>query len=253
MQPRHQAREHLDGAVVVRIAQVSATMPGLAALGQYLLGNEAERAARYRFAEDRARFVIGRALTRTSLGHYLGANPLSFPFAYTKREQPVLMRNENISFSITHTGDYVAVALTANARVGIDIEHARSKADLVALSKRILSTKDRRIFTTLPVADSLAAFFRIWTRKEAYLKARGEGISDGLQKFSVSFSTDEITTVIDERDRVNEAKWRLHSLKVVDGYTGCVACDDPGKRIDLQKVKFKEAELIADSPGGGTQ
>ncbi len=141
----------------------------------------------------------------------------------------------------------VAVALTSHAQVGVDLEYLEIQSDLLELAKRILSEEDHQKFQALPHGDLPAAFFRTWTRKEAYLKARGEGIAEGLQQISVAFGPEEITSIKDARDGSVAGNWRLINLPVPVNYMGCVACDDAEKRIECNLIHFEHGEIIEDS------
>ena len=241
------SRDHLNGHVVVWIAQVSREHNSLSSLDRFLDDRERARAERFRFPEDRARFVLGRSLVKTGLGHYLQIPAASIELSYTDRDRPIFLANNSIQFSISHTQDLVAVAFTSHAHVGIDVEFMQAKSDLLALAKRILSDDDYQKFQTLPATELTDAFFRIWTRKEAYLKASGEGITDGLQKISVSFSADEITSVQDSRNASNVDSWRLITLPTPAMYKGSVACDDIAKKVDCHFVHFENGEIVRDS------
>jgi 4'-phosphopantetheinyl transferase len=227
--------KELDENAVVWIARLSESREAVSMLDALLDDSERERAGRFRFPDDRARFTIGRAMARKALGHFLQREPASISFTRTERGRPVLPRHE-LAFNISHARDFIAVGVAKDARVGIDIECVDRKIDLMGLVERILSERDFRAFATLPEEEKLAAFFRVWTRKEAYLKARGEGISEGLQSITVSFGADAISTITDTRDEAGAAKWRLHALPVPDDYQGCVACDDPRKKIAVEWV-----------------
>jgi 4'-phosphopantetheinyl transferase len=241
---KDERREHLEGHVVVWLTEVSNGQKAMPFLEPCLDAHDRERAERYRFAGDRARYVLGRALVRNILGHYLGQRPEMIALAYTERGRPYFPADETMRFSLTHTRDLVAVALTAEAEVGIDIEYAERKLKLNDLAERILSAEDFGAFQALPESEKVAAFFRVWTRKEAYLKARGEGISEGLQKMSVSFDAEEITFLSDTRDEAAAPKWRMHALSLPAEYTGAVACDEAGKQIDFRRVGFEGGEVI---------
>ena len=238
------AREQLDVHIVVRMIQVSTAQDALPFLESCLDAHDRERAARFRFAEDRARYVLGRALVRKCLGHYLAQTPETIELAYTGRGRPYFPLDETLQFSITHARDWVAIALTANARVGIDLEFMERKLNLAELAERILSADDFRAFQALPEPEKEPVFFRVWTRKEAYLKARGEGISEGLQQISVSFAADETTFLTDSRDESAAHKWRAYALDVPAGYAGALACDDSAKRIDFQRVRFENGKVL---------
>lgn len=240
-------RDHLAGHMIVWIAQVSQAQDSLIFLEPCLDGRDRERAARFRFAEDRARFVLGRGLLRKCLGHYLQQTPETIELAYTDRDRPFFPHDEKVQFSISHTHDLVAIALTTGARIGIDLEYAQPHLDFVELAKRIFSEADLQIFLALPDGEKPAAFLRAWTRKEAYLKARGEGIAEKLQEISVSFGPEETISIEDGRDDSAAETWRLLALPVPAGYAGTLACDDIGKRLEGAFVQLNRGEIIADS------
>ena len=249
MPMKQDRREHLDDAIVVWMARVSAAHDSLIFLESCLDLHDHERAARFRFPEDRARFVLGRGLLRKCLGRYLRQTPETIKLAYTDRGRPILPQDETIQFSISHTHDLVAIALTAQARVGIDLEYVQPDLDPLELAGRIFSEKDLRIFQALPRSETLPAFFRAWTRKEAYLKARSEGIAEGLRLVSVPFGPEETASLTDARDESAARTWRLHALPVSADYMGSLACDDAGKRLEYHQVHFNKNEVILDSSG----
>ncbi|HEV3272139.1 MAG TPA: 4'-phosphopantetheinyl transferase superfamily protein [Candidatus Methylacidiphilales bacterium] len=240
-------REHLAGSMIVWIAQVSKARDSLVFLEPCLDGRDRERAARFRFAEDRARFVLGRGLLRKCLGRYLEQTPETIELATTDRGRPVLPHDETVQFSISHTHDLVAVALTADARIGIDLEHMKLPPDLPDLAKRILSEEDFQAFQALPGSETPAAFYRAWTRKEAYLKARGEGIAEGLRQISVSLGPEKTGVIRDARDKTAEQTWRLLALPVPADYVGSLACDDAGKRLECAFIHLDKSEVVGDS------
>ena len=239
-------RDHLDSAIVVWMAQVSQAHDSLPFLEPFLYLNDKQRAARFRFPEDRARFVLGRGLLRQCLGRYLGQIAATIKLAYTALGRPIFPQDQTIQFSMTHTHDLVAIAVTARAQVGIDLEYMQSPADLSELAGRILSAEDFRIFQTLSSVEKIPAFYRAWTRKEAYLKARGEGISEGLQQVSVAFGPEESAFVIDTRDESAAQKWRLHPLPAPVNYLGSIACDNAQKRLDFHRVHLNKGDVILD-------
>ena len=244
---RPHRREHLAGHMIVWIAQVSKAQDSLIFLEPCLDSRDRERAARFRFSEDRARFVLGRGLLRNCLGHYLQQTPETIELATADRGRPILPHDETVQFSISHTHDLVAVALTADARVGIDLECVQPHWDLPELAKRIFSEEDLQTFQALPGHEAPAAFFRAWTRKEAYLKARGEGIAEGLRQISVSLGPEETGSVKDARDKSAAQTWRLFALPVPADYMGSLACDNVDKQLECNFVHLNKSEIVGDS------
>jgi 4'-phosphopantetheinyl transferase len=246
------SRGHLNETIVVWITKVSASQESLPYLESCLDSKDQVRAARFRFPEDRARFLLGRTLVRKSLGLYLHQSPETIELAHTSKGRPFFPQDETLQFSISHTRDLVAIALTAGAKVGIDLEYMRLNLDLLELARRILSVEDFQIFQNTPTCEKSAAFFRAWTRKEAYLKARGEGIAEGLQLVSVSLGAEKISPIKDAREGCASENWRLHTLPVSANYMGHLACDDATKQIAFCPIHFERGEVIPDSPGSLT-
>jgi 4'-phosphopantetheinyl transferase len=176
----------------------------------------------------------------------LQQTPETIELAYTDRGRPILPHDETVQFSISHTHDLVAIALTAGARVGIDLECVQPHWDLPELAKQIFSEKDLQTFQALAASEAPAAFFRAWTRKEAYLKARGEGIAEGLRQISVSFGPEETGSVKDARDESAARTWRLLTLPVPADYRGSLACDHADKQLECTFVHLDKSEIIRD-------
>jgi 4'-phosphopantetheinyl transferase len=240
-------REHLTRHIVVWIARLSQSRDTLASLEPCLDGHDRERAARFHFADDRARFVLGRGLLRKCLGFYLEQSPETIELAYTDLGRPILPHDATIQFNISHTKDLVTLAVTAHAQVGIDVELAHPHPDLIELANRIFSETDFQKFQALPSGEALPAFYRAWTRKEAYLKARGEGIAEGLPLISASLGAEKTSTITDTRDKAAAQTWRVVDLLVPNDYTACLACDDAHKRVECRYVHLDKGEIIGDS------
>jgi 4'-phosphopantetheinyl transferase len=237
--------EDLDRAVVVWIAPLAALHDSLDAFAARLDSREIERAGRFHFPEDRARFVAGRGLLRLGLRRFAPHLPGSIELAYTGLGRPVLPEGQSgPHFSISHTHDLVAVAFTNEARVGIDIEYLQPALDVLELGERIFSADDFRAFQTLPPDERRAAFYRAWTRKEAYLKALGEGIATSLQQITVSFGADDVSGLTDTRDAA-AAAWRLYGLPIPDGYAGALACDDAGRMPHWRHLQLRTGDIVA--------
>jgi 4'-phosphopantetheinyl transferase len=237
-------REHLAGPMIVWIASVRQARDSLIFLEGSLDERDRERAARFRFAEDRERFVLGRGLLRKGLGRYLQRDAETVELAYTDRGRPFLADDETVQFSISHAHDLVAIALTAEARIGIDLEYVQSDLDFLGLAERIFSEGDLQAFRGLAQTEAPRAFYRAWTRKEAYLKARGEGIAERLRQVSVSLKAEEVGSIRDGQDGSGVPTWRLMALPVPANYLGSVACDDPGKRLECSWVDLDQGEII---------
>jgi 4'-phosphopantetheinyl transferase len=230
-------------SAVVWLAHLSDLRPALPGLEALLDRREQERAARFRFPEDKARFVAGRGLLRHGLRRYAPRVPASIEMTYSSLGRPLISAAHDAPhFSISHTRDLVALAFAAEAQVGIDLEYMKPSVDMVELAERILSEDDFKSFQALPHSERLGSFYRMWTRKEAYLKARGEGIATGLRDVTVSFLPELTSPLVDRRESAS-ACWRLHALPIAEDYVGYVACDEPDRPVACFSAQVLNGEV----------
>ena len=145
--------------------------------------DERERAARFRFPRDRRRYTATRALLRALLGGYLETEPESLNFRYTEHGKPALAganEGSNLQFNVSHSDGVALFGLTLGRTIGVDVERVRHDFDVVTIAKRFFSATEQRTFAALPAAQHHRAFFDCWTRKEAYVKALGDGCTGNL-------------------------------------------------------------------------
>ena len=159
-----------------------------------LLLDEAEisRARRFYFERDRRRFTVARGLLRVFLGRYLNVPPESVAFGYTQRGKPFLLLPETeFQFNLSHSGGKALFAFARSHKVGVDVEAGeRLGDDWPSLARRYFSAREQAELNALPEHQRRAAFLTGWARKEAYLKATGLGIADGLQTIEVTLGPD---------------------------------------------------------------
>jgi 4'-phosphopantetheinyl transferase len=166
------------GEVHIWPAQPTEGGIGLAKLARTLSADEQQRAAEFRFARDRDRFTRHRGLLRTVLSWYLSLEPAEIRFSYGRSGKPSLdhrVHARPLHFNLAHAGD-VALLAVSRRRVGVDVELMEPLPDLAGIAARFLSRRESALIRRLPESRRLSAFFRAWTRKEAILKAAGEGL-----------------------------------------------------------------------------
>ena len=172
----------------VHVWRVDVAGGGAVAL-ETLSEGERERAARFHFAADRDRFVASHAALRGILAPYLGAEPSSLVFGEGAQGKPLLdapAHGRSLRFSLSHSGDLALVAVSLGREVGVDVEHVRPRADLADFVARYFSPREREVQARIPSDDRLRAFYEVWTLKEAYLKACGDGLLRELDAFDVT-------------------------------------------------------------------
>ena len=187
-------------------------------LARLLSGDEVVRADRLSRGEVRDRFVVGRATLRRVLGLYLGIGPESVVFHYGPRGKPAVEGagvGPPPQFNLAHSRGLALLALTRGRRVGIDVEEVRPMPEVERVVERFFSPRERGEFRSIPGPLRLAAFFRGWTRKEAFLKAIGEGLVMPLDHFDVSLSPAEPPELLAVAGSTGEAaRWTLSDLDV---------------------------------------
>ena len=193
--------------------------------------DERVRAGRYRTARHRARFVARRAMLRMLLARFLGEREELIEFDYGSDGKPCISEPEcgrALGFNLSHSGDVAVFGLAPGATVGIDVERVRDTGDLLDVSELCFSPRERTIIRALPRSDQCAAFYRCWTRKEAYVKALGCGLSAPLDEIDVAFGAREEPAVLRVgRDHSEPARWRMQPLALPAGYVGAVAVGAP--------------------------
>jgi 4'-phosphopantetheinyl transferase len=194
-----------------------------------LAPDEWERARNFYFEKDRQRFIVARGLLRTILSLYLGIKPATLLFQYNMYGKPALAcltGEKQISFNVSHTRGIALYAVTLQRSIGVDIEHIDAKVGGNDIVERFFSPREISAFRVLPPALQREAFFRAWTRKEAYIKARGEGLSRPLDQFGVSLAPGEPAALLEADDDPGEAtRWSLRDLSVGSGYLAALAVE----------------------------
>jgi len=211
-------RELHNTAILVADLKQPPLTPG--ELWLTLSSDEHARAARFRFPHLRDRFRTGRGMLRVLLAHYCHAEPHELTFSFTGNGKPVLRDYPSVAFNVSHSGDLFAAAVGGPDPVGIDVESIRPMHDLQSLTRRFFALPEYNAIESLDEADRLLAFFRCWTRKEAYLKALGEGLSKGLSTFHVSCGPEQTSRVFDAS---SPQQWLSHQFEPAPGYVGALA------------------------------
>lgn len=192
-----------------------------------LSAEEVARANRFKVERKYREYIISRGLLRRVLGHTLKRDPAALVFDYTKHDKPVLAMNRGgapVCFNVSHSHELTLIAVTLKNLIGIDVEHVRRNVEFKKLAKRYFSPHEAGELDTHTDIDMPRAFFSCWTRKEAYVKALGDGIAFGLNEFSVSVNpSDTEVSLSTHRDRGEAEKWSILNLQAGPEYTAALA------------------------------
>lgn len=197
-------------------------------LARTLCSDEQQRAERFYFEQDKKHFTAGRGLLRTILGRYLDLEPSQLQFSYSSRGKPALVNTntaESLCFNLSHSNGLALYTVTRSRLIGIDLEHVRPMPDAEKLAKRFFSPHEYAVISTLLPEQKQEAFFNAWTRKEAYLKATGDGLA-GLEQVEVSLIPGEPAALLSiQGDRQATSGWSLYQLTPAPGYVAALAVE----------------------------
>lgn len=205
---------------------------GLAARYASLLNVE-ERARWQRFmhAADRQRFLLTRALARTVLAQYAGeADPVQLVFVANVHGKPALAASSAISFNLSHTKGLVALAVTSRDEIGVDVETVTRRCAALELAARYFSAAENQQLLALPAERQRELFFRLWTLKEAYVKAKGLGLRISLASFSFDLAGDRLAISIADKSADEEGRWYFQCLEYADDFRIALALRSPQAR-----------------------
>jgi len=204
----------------------------LAILAGTLSPDERTRAGRFYFERDRSAYTAARGALRTLAGGYAGAAPGALVFGYRAKGKPYLESPPGaLRFNISHSGDVALLAFTRSCEVGVDVECRRPLQDLLMLANTSFSTHEYATLRGIAPSDQSGAFFACWSRKEAFIKATGEGISQ-LADFDVSLRPGEPARLLRVRDgSAADHRWSMHELPEIPGHAAALVVEDPGLQI----------------------
>jgi 4'-phosphopantetheinyl transferase len=225
----------------VRIAISEAVTAQLLPL---LAPDEAVRAARFSFDHLRHSFILSRGVLRLLLGHYLSIAPSRIQFGYSSKGKPNLAAPLDLKFNVSHSGALAVFAFTIGCEIGIDVEEVRPLEDMHGIASRFFCSEETMELMSLSIAERERAFFLCWTRKEAYIKAVGDGLSVPLDSFRVTLQLNEPARFIHiGRDTDLANAWMLHDIGPQRQYAAALAYRAAPRAVHLLPP-VEPAELL---------
>lgn len=206
----------------------------LAEFRETLEADELERAGRFHFDRHRNHFIAGRGGLRNVLARYLAVKPEELRFSYGTYGKPALV-GELLRFNVSHSHDVALVAVAADRDVGVDVEHIRADFATEDIARRFFSRLEVAAFNALPTGEQVAAFFRCWTRKEAYIKAIGRGLSEPLDAFDVTLVPGEAAALLRATGQ-DVSRWSMFDIDAGPDYAGALLAEAPVSRICYWQV-----------------
>lgn len=229
--------------------------PDLDQLVATLSQDERIRASGFAFERDRNRFIAARSALRSILAAWVGIPAEELEFEYGTRLKPALApwcRVADLRFNLSHSKGCALVALTHGHEIGVDVEQARHIDDAHAIVTREFSDGDRAAFEALPLEERSEAFIHAWVRKEAFLKATGEGLHRSLADIEVTFAPHEAARILAvSGDYSASERWSMSSLMPRSGYIGAIVAEAPVVELVLhsfQELQNRRAEPLSVDP-----
>jgi 4'-phosphopantetheinyl transferase len=222
---------------------LDAMIPAGLALTSDLAEEERDRAARFRFARDRERYLAGRVALRGILAGYLGRPPETLRFVRAPFGKPALFAEPTgLQFNLTHSDWCALVAVARGRRVGVDVEGIRLGQSSMDVARRFFARGEVDALVVAAPEERAVTFVRCWTRKEAYVKARGDGLSLSLQHFEVPLSSDAAWALASsEEDPSEVGRWSLHELLPAPCYLGALVVEGASYRLSTWEWAPMEA------------
>ena len=211
-------------------------------LRQTLVSDELARAERFHFDADREHFIVARGLLRSILGGYLSIEPDMVEIRYNTYGKPSLAEGTSdkvLKFNISHSSDLALYAFAYGRELGVDLERLYPKYAGELIAERFFSPQEIVKLHALPPYMRQEAFLRCWTRKEAYVKARGEGLSLALDQFEVSIAPEEPAALLNVYgDPSENSRWVLQEITEIEGHLATLVIEAFNCRINIRSYSI---------------
>jgi 4'-phosphopantetheinyl transferase len=215
-----------DEAAEIVVSGLDVAPQSVRTLSACLSADERQRAERFMFDRDRDRFIVARARLRQLLAARLDVRPESVELVYGHHGKPALggrFADSGWRFNVSHSGQFAVHALSRSREIGVDIEAVRALRDSDDIAARFFSPRENAAYQALDPRDKPIGFFNCWTRKEAFIKALGDGLYHPLDRFDVSLTPGEPARILRVGDTPGEAcGWRLESFFPAPGFVAAL-------------------------------
>ena len=209
-------------------------------LWDILSEDEKERANRFYFDHDRTRYILAHGILRTLLSCYTKTKPNSHYFISNPYGKPALSEKGTPCFNMSHSGSQILYGFTREREIGVDIELVKSIENIDQIIDRYFSKREKLEFSKLPDHLLKEAFYTCWTRKEAFIKAQGQGLSIPLDQFSVSFLTEKPVRILEtQHDNQAADRWSLLDVSVNTNYKSAAAVEGHGLIVKTRQWSWE--------------
>ena len=210
----------------------------MAFLNDFLSEDERLKALKFRFEKDKNSSIITRGALRYLSSIYLNLKPKDIIFKYGDYGKPDFDLDTKLKFNVSHSGAMAIIGFVLEADIGVDIEHIKSDFDVLDIASNYFSNSEIASLKQLPQTHLARGFYRCWTRKESFIKAKAKGLSFPLDSFSVSIDSDDHTALLETKWNHKEKDlWRLFSFSPQENYLGAISVKGNIKTIRYYNFK----------------
>ena len=221
-------------------------------LASTLSKDEINRANRFRFQQHRDRFIVGRGILRELLANYLQVkSDRAAPrlqrdrviFEYSPRGKPQLASSLNqysLQFNVSHSQDLALYGFNYQRIIGVDLEYIKDNIDCKQLAKRFFTTQELQLINSYPTSEQKTIFFQLWTAKEAYLKATGEGLAGSLDTIEFTLDNNSVKLMQIKQDQAQVSYWSINNFIPQDNFIATIAVKNNSIISDSIATKFFE-------------
>jgi 4'-phosphopantetheinyl transferase len=231
-------------AIEIVVTRLDVRPEAVRASAALLSDAERQRAGRFAFDRDRRRFTVARAQLRWLLSERLGVRPEMVEFVYGAHGKPALARHfadSDLRFNVSHSDDFAVYAFAPVREIGVDVEAIRVIRDADEIAAHFFSRRENEAYLALDASDKPLGFFNCWTRKEAFIKALGNGLYYPLDRFDVSLAPGEPARILRVESTPGDyCGWALHSFSPAPGLIGAIVlqkfADELASRIGPERA-----------------
>lgn len=206
--------------------------------------DEKKRADKFYFVKDKINFILAHAFLRGLLGKYIGVETESIQFYFNRYGKPLVSTDEGegVCFNLSHSGSMIFIALSPLYHIGVDVEQVKENKSFLSLSSSYFTKAEHSAICELPEKEQLPAFFRCWTRKEAYIKGQGKGLSLALDSFEVNVQNSKKELLLNTcHDPLALDRWSLLDIKISDEYVAALAVENHSCQVHRFELTAQNA------------
>lgn len=202
-----------------------------------LNSEEQQKANLFKFEKDRSCYIIARAVLRILLGNYLAKPPESIVFKTIKNGKPFVYNSKDVQFNISHSKNCILLGFVKKHQIGIDVEYTKRPIEVELIAKSFFAEEEVNNLLALDKCYQNEAFYNCWTRKEAFIKALGDGLAFPLNEFVVSLDCEKTAILLNTKWNEKEKEnWTLEAIQVQKNYTAAMAIK--GKIVAIECYKY---------------